>query len=203
MHSPSSGHGNEAVRKVDTMGDRIELRGLKVRGNHGVFDHEKRDGQDFLIDIVVWLDLAPAASQRRSRRHSRLRGARPAVRRDRRRSRARPHRNRGRPDRRRSPGRRPGFAGGGDRAQAVRADSPDVRRRGGGGGPDPERRMSRAVLSIGSNLGDRLAHLKSVVDALGPRAARCVERVFHGAVGWCRATGFPQRRGGGRRRVFR
>jgi len=28
--------------------------------------------------------------------------------------------------------------------------------------------MSRAVLSIGSNLGDRLAHLQSVVDALRP-----------------------------------
>ena len=44
------------------MGDRIELRGLKVRGNHGVFDHEKRDGQDFFIDITVWMDLAPAAA---------------------------------------------------------------------------------------------------------------------------------------------
>lgn len=44
------------------MSDRIELRGLKVRGNHGVFDHEKRDGQDFFIDITVWMDLAPAAS---------------------------------------------------------------------------------------------------------------------------------------------
>ncbi|AOW93607.1 dihydroneopterin aldolase [Rhodococcus sp. WMMA185] len=43
------------------MGDRIELRGLKVRGNHGVFEHEKRDGQDFLVDITVWMDLAPAA----------------------------------------------------------------------------------------------------------------------------------------------
>ncbi|WP_405488221.1 2-amino-4-hydroxy-6-hydroxymethyldihydropteridine diphosphokinase [Nocardia sp. NBC_00511] len=29
--------------------------------------------------------------------------------------------------------------------------------------------MTRVVLSIGSNLGDRLAHLRSVVDALGPR----------------------------------
>ncbi|MBF6333989.1 2-amino-4-hydroxy-6-hydroxymethyldihydropteridine diphosphokinase [Nocardia transvalensis] len=28
--------------------------------------------------------------------------------------------------------------------------------------------MSRAVLSIGSNLGDRLAHLRSVVEAFGP-----------------------------------
>ncbi|MFZ2528699.1 MAG: dihydroneopterin aldolase [Rhodococcus sp. (in: high G+C Gram-positive bacteria)] len=44
------------------MSDRIELRGLRVRGNHGVFEHEKRDGQDFLIDIVVWMDLAPAAA---------------------------------------------------------------------------------------------------------------------------------------------
>jgi dihydroneopterin aldolase len=41
--------------------DRIELRGLRVRGNHGVFEHERRDGQDFLIDVTVWLDLAPAA----------------------------------------------------------------------------------------------------------------------------------------------
>jgi len=30
--------------------------------------------------------------------------------------------------------------------------------------------VSRAVLSIGSNLGDRLAHLRSVVTALGPVA---------------------------------
>ncbi|UYP19367.1 dihydroneopterin aldolase [Rhodococcus sp. Z13] len=44
------------------MSDRIELRGLTVRGNHGVFDHEKRDGQDFVVDIVAWLDLAPAAA---------------------------------------------------------------------------------------------------------------------------------------------
>ncbi|MFD4358018.1 2-amino-4-hydroxy-6-hydroxymethyldihydropteridine diphosphokinase [Nocardia sp. NPDC058518] len=29
--------------------------------------------------------------------------------------------------------------------------------------------MTRAVLSIGSNLGDRLAHLRSVLDALGER----------------------------------
>jgi len=44
------------------MGDRIELRGLTVRGHHGVFDFEKRDGQDFVVDITVWLDLAPAAT---------------------------------------------------------------------------------------------------------------------------------------------
>lgn len=43
------------------MADRIELRGLKVRGNHGVFDHERADGQDFFIDVVLWLDLQAAA----------------------------------------------------------------------------------------------------------------------------------------------
>ncbi|MGH3638486.1 MAG: dihydroneopterin aldolase [Mycobacterium sp.] len=44
------------------MTDRIELRGLAVRGNHGVFDHERRDGQDFVVDVTVWLDLAAAAA---------------------------------------------------------------------------------------------------------------------------------------------
>lgn len=42
--------------------DRIELRGLRVRGHHGVFDHEKRDGQDFVVDVVLWLDLREAAA---------------------------------------------------------------------------------------------------------------------------------------------
>jgi len=44
------------------MTDRIELRGLEVRGNHGVFDHERRDGQDFIVDITVWIDLVDAAT---------------------------------------------------------------------------------------------------------------------------------------------
>ncbi|MGE2737306.1 dihydroneopterin aldolase [Mycolicibacterium vaccae] len=43
------------------MTDRIELRGLRVRGFHGVFDHERRDGQDFVVDITVWMDLRAAA----------------------------------------------------------------------------------------------------------------------------------------------
>lgn len=43
------------------MADRIELRGLKVRGHHGVFDHERTDGQDFFIDVTLWMDLRAAA----------------------------------------------------------------------------------------------------------------------------------------------
>jgi dihydroneopterin aldolase len=42
--------------------DRIELRGLTVRGHHGVFEHERRDGQDFIVDVTVWIDLAAAAA---------------------------------------------------------------------------------------------------------------------------------------------
>lgn len=44
------------------MADRIELRGLTVRGHHGVFEHERRDGQDFVVDLTVWVDLAAAAA---------------------------------------------------------------------------------------------------------------------------------------------
>ena len=44
------------------MADRIELRGLAVRGRHGVFDHERSNGQDFVVDITVWIDLADAAA---------------------------------------------------------------------------------------------------------------------------------------------
>ena len=44
------------------MSDRIELRGLRVRGHHGVFEHERRDGQEFIVDVTVWMDLAPAAA---------------------------------------------------------------------------------------------------------------------------------------------
>jgi len=29
----------------------VELRGLRVFGHHGVYEHEKRDGQDFLFDV--------------------------------------------------------------------------------------------------------------------------------------------------------
>src|SRR5690242_11068768 len=55
--SRSSRRGPEA-----SMTDRIELRGLTVRGRHGVFEHERRAGQEFVVDVTVWLDLAHAAA---------------------------------------------------------------------------------------------------------------------------------------------
>jgi dihydroneopterin aldolase len=37
--------------------DRIELRGLEVRARHGVYEDERREGQPFLVDLVLTLDL--------------------------------------------------------------------------------------------------------------------------------------------------
>jgi 7,8-dihydroneopterin aldolase/epimerase/oxygenase len=39
----------------------ITLTGLRVRGHHGVYDFEREQGQDFLVDVVLEMDLAPAA----------------------------------------------------------------------------------------------------------------------------------------------
>jgi 7,8-dihydroneopterin aldolase/epimerase/oxygenase len=43
-------------------GDRISLLGLRAFGRHGVLDHERRDGQEFMVDAVLWLDTRPAAA---------------------------------------------------------------------------------------------------------------------------------------------
>jgi 7,8-dihydroneopterin aldolase/epimerase/oxygenase len=40
---------------------RISLTGLKARGHHGVYDFERTQGQDFLVDVELELDLEPAA----------------------------------------------------------------------------------------------------------------------------------------------
>jgi dihydroneopterin aldolase len=42
--------------------DRVGLHGLRVHGNHGVHDHERSEGQDFVIDAVLGLDTRPAAA---------------------------------------------------------------------------------------------------------------------------------------------
>ncbi len=43
------------------MADRITLTGLSVVGHHGVFDFERRDGQTFVVDLTLWLDVTEAA----------------------------------------------------------------------------------------------------------------------------------------------
>ena len=42
--------------------DEITLTGLTVFGYHGVFDFERRQGQEFTIDLTLRLSLAAAAA---------------------------------------------------------------------------------------------------------------------------------------------
>ncbi len=41
--------------------DRLAVRGIEAVGHHGVFDFERRDGQVFVVDLVLGLDSRPAA----------------------------------------------------------------------------------------------------------------------------------------------
>lgn len=44
------------------MSDTIGLTGLRVRGHHGVLPEERRDGQDFVVDVVLTVDTRAAAA---------------------------------------------------------------------------------------------------------------------------------------------
>jgi len=44
------------------MTDHIVLQGISARGFHGVLDAEKRDGQDFVVDVTLEVDLRRAGS---------------------------------------------------------------------------------------------------------------------------------------------
>ncbi len=41
-------------------GDLIRLTGVRAFGHHGVLEHERRDGQDFVVDVVLSVDLRGA-----------------------------------------------------------------------------------------------------------------------------------------------
>ena len=43
-------------------GDHLSVRGVVVKGHHGVFEFERREGQEFVIDLVLGMDTRPAAS---------------------------------------------------------------------------------------------------------------------------------------------
>lgn len=42
------------------MNDKITISGVKARGFHGVFPGERREGQDFIVDLELFLDLSAA-----------------------------------------------------------------------------------------------------------------------------------------------
>ena len=41
--------------------DHIDLTGLRAFAHHGVFEHEREDGQEFIVDVRVSLDLGEAS----------------------------------------------------------------------------------------------------------------------------------------------
>ncbi len=43
------------------MSDLIRLTGLRARGRHGVYDFERAQGQDFVVDVALEVDLSAAA----------------------------------------------------------------------------------------------------------------------------------------------
>lgn len=40
------------------MNDQIILTGIHGFGYHGLFDHEREDGQDFFVDLIMSVDLS-------------------------------------------------------------------------------------------------------------------------------------------------
>jgi 7,8-dihydroneopterin aldolase/epimerase/oxygenase len=40
--------------------DQLALRGLRAFGHHGVFEYERRDGQEFVVDAVLGVDTEAA-----------------------------------------------------------------------------------------------------------------------------------------------
>ena len=55
------GDKDEHVTSLDPT-DRIAVHGIAARGFHGVLAHEKRDGQTFLVDVVLHVDTRGAAA---------------------------------------------------------------------------------------------------------------------------------------------
>lgn len=56
MHEPTAG---------DRARDRITVSGITATGYHGVFEHERRDGQTFVADVTLHVDTRPAAAEDR------------------------------------------------------------------------------------------------------------------------------------------
>ncbi|MHA6525893.1 dihydroneopterin aldolase [Tessaracoccus sp. G1721] len=55
--------GRVGANRKGTTIDRITLTGLTATGFHGVFPHERRDGQPFVVDVVLELPLETGSDQ--------------------------------------------------------------------------------------------------------------------------------------------
>ncbi|CAB4553973.1 unannotated protein [freshwater metagenome] len=44
------------------MTQKIEIRSLRIFGHHGVMEHERKNGQYFIVDAKIWIDSERAAA---------------------------------------------------------------------------------------------------------------------------------------------
>lgn len=65
MTAPSAGSTAAAVGRDGADGDRIQLRGIRATGIHGVLPEERVRPQPFEVDLDLWVDLATAGASDR------------------------------------------------------------------------------------------------------------------------------------------
>lgn len=53
---------DDATGDVERLAGTIALRGIRARGHHGVLPEERRDGQEFVIDVELALDVRDAVA---------------------------------------------------------------------------------------------------------------------------------------------
>ena len=58
MSGPSGPMSGRSGRTSDA----IAIVGLRGHGRHGVYPHERAEGQDFIVDVSLEVDLGPAAT---------------------------------------------------------------------------------------------------------------------------------------------
>ncbi len=49
---------NDRMRGPDSM----TITGLRIHANHGVYEFEREQGQEFVVDVTAWFDFARAAA---------------------------------------------------------------------------------------------------------------------------------------------
>ncbi|OIQ84225.1 putative dihydroneopterin aldolase [mine drainage metagenome] len=62
MNAASAGHPGPALDSAGRQLDQVRLVGISAIGHHGVFEHERREGQTFRADVVAHLDTRRAAA---------------------------------------------------------------------------------------------------------------------------------------------
>jgi dihydroneopterin aldolase len=55
-------HDEALDEPLDEPLDELSVTGIECYGYHGVFEHERREGQVFVVDLTLGIDTAPAAA---------------------------------------------------------------------------------------------------------------------------------------------